>query len=434
MALRIRLIEGGGATRPEYLTEKNMRPAHISTVIKERRTTCSGLLPVFGGILVLLTLATTPASSQTGTKPYKITIKDEQDKVVEPILPVDPALGINLTTFGSMSWGLKTMDGKRLTFSDGSAFTSFKIEGNVVNPGAQPQPLPPKKGSKTPRHGSMFSFQFKDIHVTGIHEVVPSKLPGPPKAGQKRKMDTVLFKYVIENKGNQETKVAMRMRMDAYNWTTDGPALWAPTTLPGKILDGVAVEGKQIPDYMISIQNRDLKNPGHLAYFTFNQGGRWEPPSKVVVTSHGAFDMGWEVNIQANQFDTDFVLFWAEKPLKPKEKRVIMYGYGTGLATNPDNEGRITTTFGGSMEPNKSFTLTAFVDDPVESQNLTLILPSGMKLLDGKVTQPVPPPDNENRSVVVWKCRVLQAGSHSLQIRSSNGVTLTKTVNIEKAK
>jgi hypothetical protein len=295
-------------------------------------------------------------------------------------------------------------------------------------------PLPPKKGSKIPRHGKMYTYQYKDIHVTQIQEVVPSKLPGPLKPGQKRKMDTVLFKHIFENKGTQDVKCALRLRMDAFNWTTDGPALWAPTTLPGKILDGVSVTGKDIPEYMISIQNRDLKNPGHLAYFTFDQGGKWEKPSKVVVTSHGAFDMGWDVQVVPGNFDTDYVLYWVEKPLKPKEKRVIMYGYGTGLATNPDNEGRVTPVLGGSFEPGKSFTVTCYVDDPVAGQNLTLHVPEGMALLEGKETQPVPAPDDDNRGVVLWKARVLQPGTFALQVESSNGVTLTKTVAVEKAK
>src|SRR5262249_7460474 len=158
-------------------------------------------------------------------------------------------------------------------------------------------------------------------------------------------------------------KFAMRVGMDAYNWTTDGPPLGIPGS--GKVLDGAFVEGKEVPEYAINMQTRDFKNPGHVAYFTFDQGGKWERPSKLVVTSHGnAYPQSWHVPINPNQFDPDFVFYWAEKPLKPKQKRVIIYGYGTGLATNPDNEGRVTTSFGGSFEPGKSFTLTAFVDDP----------------------------------------------------------------------
>jgi hypothetical protein len=405
--------------------------ASLRLMEMDMRTLPTRLLVGLGLAGMLAVLAGT-ATSQTVSRPYTVTIKDEMEQVVEPILPVDPVVAINLTSFPGMSWGLKTMDGKRLTFSDGSAQTRFKIDGNIVQPGGAKMPLPPKKGSKVPRHGSMYEYTIKDVHITQTHEVIPSKLPGPPKAGQKRKMDVVLFKTIMENRGNQEVKIAMRVGMDAYNAGTDGPALGVPAT--GKVLDGAFVEGKDVPDYVLSMETRDIKNPGHKAYFTFDQGGKWERPSKVVVSTHGVvFGPGWEVAIQQNQFDTDYVLYWAEKPLKAKEKRVIMFGYGTGLATNPENEGRVTPTFGGSFEPNKSFTITALVEDPVESQSLTLKLPAGMTLLEGKETQPVPPADNDNRSVVFWKCQLLKTGTFPIQIQSSNGVTLTKSVTVEKS-
>jgi hypothetical protein len=384
-------------------------------------------------LLALVALGETTATSQTAKKPYKVTISEEKEQVAEVILPVDPQIQIHLGSGPNMSWGLRTLDQKRLTFSDGSAQTMFKIDGNKIYPGSQQGPLPPRKNSKLPRHGMMYTYKYKDLDITMTQEVVPSKLPGPPKAGQKRKMDTALFKYVIDNKGNQPVNFALRVRIDMYNWTTDGPACWAPTTMPGQILDGVALEGKKVPEYLVNIQNRDLNNPGHLAYFTFNQGGRWEMPSKVVWTSHGAGDMGWEVQVIPGMFDTDIVMFWEERPVKPKEKRIIMFGYGTGLATNPENEGRVTTVLGGSFEPKKSFTITAYVDDPVEGQHLRLNLPDGVAILDGKETQPVPVPDQDNRSLVMWKCHTLKTGTFPIQVISSNGITLTKTVTVEKA-
>jgi hypothetical protein len=412
--------------------ERIMRPS-TNIVYSGIRGQALHRMFTWSGIVGLLLLLVSTANPQELARPYKITVKDEQDKVVEPVLPVDPGIHIKLTSGPGMTWGLKTPDGKRLVISDHSAFVRFKIDGGMIHPGGQTMPLPPKKGSKIPRHGALYQYQFKDLHITHTQEIVPGKPPGLSKPGQKRKMDTVVFKYVIENKGNNETKFAMRVGMDAYNWTTDGPPLGIPGT--GKVLDGAFVEGKEVPEYAINMQMRDFKNPGHVAYFTFDQGGKWERPSKVVVSSHGsAYVQNWEVPITPNQFDTDFIFYWAEKPLRPKEKRVIIYGYGTSLATNPDNEGRMTTAFGGSFEPGKSFTLTAYVDDPPENQNLTLVLPKGMKLLEGKETQPVPAVDNDNRSVVTWKCRVLATGTHALQIQSSTGVTLTKTVTVEKTK
>jgi hypothetical protein len=208
--------------------EKNMRPFSTATHSGPGGTRLAAWVFCWGSLVTLLALLTGTANSQNPARPYKVTIKDEQEKVVEPILPIDPNVQIKLSSGPNMSWGLQTPDGKRLTFSDGSAQTIFKIDGQVVHPAGNQMPLPPKKGSKTPRHGTMYFYQHKDLHVTQTQEVVPSKLPGPPKAGQKRKMDAVLFKHVFENKGNADVKIAMRVAMDAYNWTTDGPTLGIP--------------------------------------------------------------------------------------------------------------------------------------------------------------------------------------------------------------
>ena len=72
------------------------------------------------------------------------------------------------------------------------------------------------------------------------------------------------------------------------------------------------------------------------------------------------------------------------------------------------------------------------MDDAVEGQSLTLELPKGMQRTAGKDTQAVPAPDTLGQSVVLWKGRVLELGTHELRIRSSNGVTYTRTITISR--
>jgi hypothetical protein len=77
--------------------------------------------------------------------------------------------------------------------------------------------------------------------------------------------------------------------------------------------------------------------------------------------------------------------------------------------------------------------VTAYVDDPVESQSLTLELPPGMEYVEGKAIQPVPAPAGDvNKSVVLWKARVLRPGHYPIRIHSSNGVTQTQIVTITR--
>jgi hypothetical protein len=89
---------------------------------------------------------------------------------------------------------------------------------------------------------------------------------------------------------------------------------------------------------------------------------------------------------------------------------------------------------GGSLEPGKRFNVTAYVTDPAPGQFLTLELPAGMTLVDGKACQPVPAaPSEEPSSMVVWQARVLHPGEFAVRVRSSTGVTQGKHVTITRA-
>ena len=215
-------------------------------------------------------------------------------------------------------------------------------------------------------------------------------------------------------------RVAVRVRIDMYNWTTDGPTFSSPT-MPGRVLSGVTLKGKQVPKVLTSMQRPNVNNPGHRAFFTFYMGKRREIPSTVVPTSHGSgFTANrWDTNVRASFSDTDLVIYWAEKVLKPGEKRELIYAYGTGVATNPEDEGQVTVVPSGSFQPGKRFSITAYVDAPIEGQSLTLNLPGGMQLVGGEATQPVPLGNDDNRSVVVCaRSRTARRGiSHSRRIQ-----------------
>jgi hypothetical protein len=110
----------------------------------------------------------------------------------------------------------------------------------------------------------------------------------------------------------------------------------------------------------------------------------------------------------------------------------MAYAYGVGIASSPENEGRVTMALSGSFEPKKTFTVAAYVDDPVEGQSLTLELPPGVELLEGKQVQPVPAPLGGGSSLVLWRARVRELGRFPLRIRSSTGLTQTKTVTVSR--
>jgi hypothetical protein len=382
------------------------------------------------GLLALSLLAASECPGQQPGRRVKVTIQDANPVIQEIALPIDPQIRAQPSYVGSMSYGLN-VDGKRLTFGAGSARTSLRIDGQILFPNAQQRPLGPGPRGK-PRHGVVSTFVFNNVHVTQTMEIVPGKPSAKPKPGQKRRMDTLLIRYLVENKDSKAHAVGVRVRIDTYCWTNDGCLFASPEKHPGKILNGVELKGKDVPDYLQILQNNDLKNPGWVAHFTFKIG-RADGPNRVICTAHGAGENGWDVNVQQSFGDSDIAFFWDPVMIPAKGKREFAFAHGQGIATSPENEGRVQVDLGGSFEPGKAFTVTAYVHDPVESQALALQLPPGMELLQGKDLQPVPVPNESNSSIVQWRARVLRPGTFPLRVRSSNGVTYTKNITVTLA-
>jgi len=367
-------------------------------------------------------------------KPFRVTIRDEKPVVVEAVLPVDPVQHITYQFGGPMDFGL-LVDGKRLTFSQvGGIMTLFKIDEQILQPGAPPGritkgPLPPHQGKK--RVGEQAIYAYNNVRVTQTVEVVPSK-PSAKAPAQKRRMDVVLVRYFVENKDARPHKFALRVFLDMLLVDNDG-ALFAAPNFPNKILDGVELKGKQVPDYLQVLQRPDLKNPMYVSHFTYALGRERERPDRVILTNLGAFVNPWEIRAIPAMGDSAMGMYWDTRTLQPGTRRELAYSYGEGIASNPENEGKVQVTLGGSFEPGKLFNITAYVEDPPPGQTLTLELPPGMERIEGKELQPVPAPGADGTSIVVWKARVQRIGEHALRVRSSTGVTQTKLITISQA-
>jgi hypothetical protein len=267
---------------------------------------------------------------------------------------------------------------------------------------------------------------FDNIHITQTVELHPSRVKAD---GQKRVMNTVLITYAIENKGTNAMPVAARICMDTFVVNNDG-CLFAAPTHPGKVLDGIVLKEKTLPDYVQMLQNPDLAKPGYVSHLTLDMGSRYEKATKVVLSSLQAGFGDWDMAAIPAMGDSAISVYWPTKSLKPGEKREVAYAYGEGIAAAP-REGRFQVDFGGSFEPDKTFTISAVIADPAPGQALTLELPAGMKRLEGKLAQPVAQlTEDHEYSTVLWKARVLTPGEHTIRIHSNTGVTQTKVVTI----
>jgi hypothetical protein len=363
--------------------------------------------------------------------PVRVTISDNANDVQEIFLPVDPKILAQMTYSTNMVYGLQ-VENKRLTLAT-SARTNIRLEGQSFVPtNAKKSALPPGPNKKQ-RVGTQYTWSKSGINVTQVLEVVPGKPSAKPKAGEKRRMDTLLVRYTLENTDTKAHKVGVRLRIDTYCWTNDGCLFASPEKFPDKILDGVELKDKDVPAYLQILQNNNLKNPGWVAHFTLRFGPKFEGPNRVVLTHHGVADNGWDTPAQPANGDSEAAFFWDEKLLKPGEKRELAFAHGQGIASNPENEGLVSLELGGAFEPGKQFTILARVDDPQDGQALTLDLPPGLTRIEGKPTQAVPPPGADGRSVVMWKVQVDKLGDNALKVRSSSGVTYNTSLKIEAA-
>jgi hypothetical protein len=387
-----------------------------------RFTACAITLLILG--MTMVSLAQEPAS----TPPVVVKIQDEKPVVLEAVVPVDPTNHVQLQSFGNMMTAVR-VDNQTLHL--GAIQTTFKIDDQIIFPGAglgrvnlNNQPLGKGKSGK-PRIGTRSVFEFGKVTITQEVEVVPTRA----KAGQKRRMDAALIHFMVDNKDDKPHKVGARIFMDVYIVTNDG-ALFAAPNHPGKILDGVELKGDKIPEYLEFLQNPDLKNKGFVANMTFNLGRAFDMPDRVVLTSLGAQMDQWDVGVVQAGGDSAMAVFWEPKQIKAGAKRNIAYGYGQGVIPSLEGDGQVAVVLGGSFEPGKLFTVSAFVQDPAPGQTLALDLPAGMERIEGHERQPVPAYNDDGISMVLWKARVLNTGQFNLRVRSSTGVTQTKIITI----
>lgn len=381
----------------------------------------------------LLFTLSTALCSQEG--PVKVQVKDGKVVTSASELAVDPNVSIKIGFGGGFRWGLM-VDSKRITCSDsGSIWLQARVDGTETFVGDDgggrvlaPKPLPAGGGKK--RQGQMSVWNQNDLHFTQILEIVPGRPFGKPTPGMKRRMDTCLCRYIVENKSKVEKTVELRTGIDILINNNDGALFAAPTMFPGKVLNGIMLENKTLPEFVQVLERPDANNPGFFGVLT-TKFAKMEGPNRVALTNLGAFG-AWEVNV-APAGDAALAMYWPAKKLRPGEKREMVFAYGGGIASSPDNQGNVSIGLSGSFEPGKTFTVTAHVEDANPSHTLTLDLPEGMRRIEGKETQPVPEPiGDSSTSVVVWKASVERLGDFDLKVRGSDGVTQIKSLKITR--
>jgi hypothetical protein len=365
--------------------------------------------------------------------PVQVTIRDEKPVVIEPVVPLDPMRRIQ---YQPQPLGVMVRSETNQTLHL-SHFPALSLDGQFLQQGQggrvdyQNRPLPRGKGTKD-REGFATSFVYPDnIRVTVKVSVEPTK---PSTKGAMSRLDAVMIHYTIENQGKQPHKVGLRIYIDTYVIDNDG-CLFAAPTIPDKLLDGIVLRDKLLPPYVQMLQRPDLRNPGFVAHLSLDLGPKLEKPDRVVLTHHGAGLGTWEMPVMPAQGDSALGIFWEPRELKPGGIRECAYGFGQGIVTDLSNQGQLELALGGSFELGKLFDVTAYVTDPAPGQYLTLAVPEGVVLAQGKQQQAVPPPkDGETKSVVFWRASMQRPGEFAVRVHSSTGTTVGKLVAITQSR
>src|SRR5262249_43167513 len=273
-----------------------------------------------------------------------VVIKDEPQEGGDPgtggpVAEIDPNPHVTFNYLGRSDpkrFGVVSLrDRKRLTFSDdgGTNTSVVNINGQTGEFGAaagrwleRDVKLPPDPRREA-RNGSRSVWAVGGVHFTQVLEVVPSKQPVNVGGMRRRVLDTVLIRYVVENKDREQHTVGMRIQVDTLIGNNDG----VPFTVPG--LPGLVNTfadfrtPDQVPDFIQALEIPNLQNPGTVAHMTLKLGGGVEPPGRVSLTHWSGGDLNWEVPVRHMGGDSAVILYWEPRPLRPGARREFGFAY-----------------------------------------------------------------------------------------------------------
>jgi hypothetical protein len=384
---------------------------------------------------------------------------------------------IPATWEASMRFGLVALDQgepKRLTYKEngGTNNTCVLLDGNEWLFGERPWrtsdgrlvpegwpgrwkdrdlPLEPRKsraGRERIGRKSVWIYDNEQVQITQIVEIVPGD--------QSRLLDTCLVRYVIENQDRNPHRVGLRFLLDTYIGSNDGvPFLIPPSKQSAKpqLCDDQMefARTEDIPDFIQALEKpENLTNPGTVAHVQLRLGGKIEPPSRVTLGAWPNPALAykdercrqertlWTVPLlpikTLSPADSAVAIYWNPERLEPGQKREVGFACGLGSLSSGEGGGKLALTVGGAFTPGGEFTVTAYVQNPVRGQTVTLEVPDGFAILgDEKQTVPALAPDASSRnSPVTWKVKAgPKTGKYTLTVQSSTGATQTQTVKIK---
>lgn len=282
---------------------------------------------------------------------------------------------------------------------------------------------------------SVWLFDPK-IEVTQTVEIVPGAVTG--------KMDTCRVHYQIENKSDKEHEVGLRFLLDTYIGSNDGAPFIVPFQKNLCEKEMVFDEPKDIPPVIFALERMKLNEPETIAQLVPRPEKNWEAPTRLTLggwpderSKIPGANSGltlWKVPVFSidKYDDSAAVMYWAEKKMKPGDKRDMGFTYGLGLFTG-EEKGKLGLFLSGEPREGSEFVVLALVRDPKKGQTLSLKKSDAFEIIQGKPEQEValPGADSFPFSPVSWKVRFTQKGNLSLRVDSSTGTWHQQAIQIK---
>ncbi len=381
-------------------------------------------------------------------QPTGVTLAGPDSAAVDPVprLAVFFDQGTKKEFRNSMSFGLVMIDPsnpnrsdlKRLTFDPYGRTnnTVVMIDGKAKTFGSEDFGKWSTKGTSVGNYGGQtatFQFAPDPIFVTQTVQLVPGEAIEIGPGDYKRPLDTCLVMFKVENKGQRNHKIGLRLLIDTFIGDNDG----TPFTVPGE--RGLVATfkdfptAKDVPDFIQALEYPDLDHPGTIVQINLKLADKLAPDRVSLTHWPGFFFGAWGVNLENMGTDSAVVLYWNPVDMKPGTSREMAFSYGLGNVKG----GKLGLTVGGTLAVNREMTVVAYVAEPKPGEKATLQLPKGFELLgNSSATQDVPPSappgaDGKRQPVpITWRVRPTVDGAHILTVTTSTNLSVVQRVTI----
>jgi RNA polymerase sigma factor (sigma-70 family) len=321
---------------------------------------------------------------------------------------------------------------KRLTYREDGSYnnTCIRIDGDEHLYGQAPGLWAREEGTGKRLDGIMtipdrqwvsaWEYPGK-IRVTQTITIVPNDDTRPAR------LNTALIHYLVENRDRVDHHVGLRIMLDTYIGAEDGVPFAIPSQSELVTTKRDINNSSDIPDFIQALERPSLERPGTTAtmMLRFPAGFRLKsdhPPLDpivrlVICRFPGDPNVRWDFTRDAfwdmndptkGPADSCVTLYWPEELMRANTRRAMAFSYGLGHISSEGamQPSKLALTFNPKPTPGSEFTVTAWIKDPHQGQQVTLNLPRGMSLVEPGLASRRLTPGRTNLAQVSWRVKV----------------------------